>query len=83
MFKLAMTTTVFFLIAQRGAKGLRGFIAQRPSWLPGYAARASGSGTSQPGNTSTAGWHWRARAKTFARSTPKFTLPFSMAEIVA
>ena len=47
----------------------------------GYAARSSG--TSQPGNTSTAGWHLRARAKTLARSTPKFTRPFSMAEMVA
>ncbi len=37
---------------------------------------------SQPGKTSTAGWHLRARAMTFARSTPRLTRLFSIAEIV-
>jgi len=35
----------------------------------GYAAASSGS--SQPGKTRTPGWHFRARARTFARSTPR------------
>lgn len=39
--------------------------------------------TSQPGNTSTAGWHLRARARILARSTPRLTRPFSIAEMVA
>lgn len=47
----------------------------------GYAAFSVG--TTQPGNTSTPGWHFKARARALARSTPKRTRSFSMAEIVA
>ncbi len=38
--------------------------------------------TSQPGKTSTAGWHRNALANTLARSSPRFTRSFSIAEIV-
>lgn len=53
---------------------------QRPASLPCYAADSALA--SQPGNTSTAGWHFRALASTLARSTPRFTRSLSMAEIV-
>jgi hypothetical protein len=46
-----------------------------------YAAAFLGS--SQPGKTSTPGWHFNARARTFARSTPRRTRSFSIAEMVA
>lgn len=47
----------------------------------GYAADSNSA--SQPGHTRTVGWHLSARARTFARSTPRLTRPFSMAETVA
>ena len=43
---------------------------------------AESSWASQPGNTSTAGWHLRALARVLARSTPRLILPRSIAEIV-
>lgn len=46
-----------------------------------YAAASPGN--SQPGKTSTPGWHLNARARTLARSTPRRTRSFSMAEMVA
>ncbi len=43
---------------------------------------AVSSPTSHPGKTSTAGWHFNARASTFARSAPRLTRSFSIAESV-
>ncbi len=47
---------------------------------PSQAAVSSPS--SHPGKTNTAGWHLRARAMTLARSMPRLTLSFSIAESV-
>lgn len=44
-----------------------------PSLCGSHAACSSG--TSQPGNTSTAGWQLSARARTLVRSTPGLTRP--------
>lgn len=43
---------------------------------------ADGSPTIHPGKTNTAEWHFKARASTFARSTPRFTRSFSIADKV-
>jgi len=39
--------------------------------------------TSHPGKTRTAGWHFRARARVLARSTPSLMRSFSIADRVA
>ena len=48
----------------------------------GLSQAAVSRSTSHPGKTRTAGWHCRALARTFARSTPNLTRSFSIAEIV-
>ena len=47
---------------------------------PCYAAFSLS--TSQPGNTRTAGWHFKALAKDLALSMPRLTRPFSIAAMV-